>query len=33
MNLKAENDDYIYDEIFDDTNDFFFLDDGEKSLS
>ena len=34
MNLKGggETDDYVYDEIFDDTNDLFFLDDGEKSF-
>ena len=32
-NSKSQIDDYIYDEIFEDTNDLFFLDNDERSLS
>ena len=31
--MKAQIDEYIYDEIFEDTNDLFFLDADEKSIS
>ena len=33
MNLKEHNDEFLYDDIFDDCNDLFFNDDGDRSLS